>query len=83
MIQQTSIDAYEELELGKNQEIVMSLFDRHGELTDNEIMRKLGWGINKVTGRRNELVKYGLVEDSGRVKEDFLTGRKNIIWRKI
>jgi transcription initiation factor IIE alpha subunit len=33
--------------------------------TDNEIAEKLGWEINRVTGRRNELLELKLIDNIG------------------
>jgi len=48
--------------------------------TNSEIAKSLGWSINRVTPRVNELVKLGQVEDGGK-KPCSITGRIVHCWR--
>ena len=66
MIQQTSLDCYIEVQedktaLAQSQQTVYDLIKRYDNLTDSEIASILNWGINRVTPRRNELVKMGVI----------------------
>ena len=66
MIQQTSLNCYLELlnnnvVLAQSQQIVYNLIKQHNNITDSEISVLLGWGINRVTPRRYELVKANKV----------------------
>lgn len=57
MIRQTSIDAFNSIKdkLSQKQRTVYELFLVNDTLTDVQIADKLGWKINSVTPRRNEL----------------------------
>jgi DNA-binding MarR family transcriptional regulator len=81
-IRQTSLNAYRQLEanneLGSKQIEVLNTFRTCGNMTDLEISAMLGWPINQVTGRRNELVKAEYVNEKGLKLNR--TGRKAIVW---
>ena len=67
MTQQTSIDAYHELQpgkIGKMQKQVLECFMKHGACTNLEISDWYNLPINRVTPRTNELVKKGLIVKS-------------------
>ena len=64
MIQQTSLDAFKQVEITQSQRIVYNLLNRYSNLTNSEIAVFLEWSINRVTPRVNELVKLGKVEQS-------------------
>ena len=81
MIQQTSIEAYHEVRLAQNQAIVFSCFERYGGMTNNEVARKLGWGINCVTPRVFELRNMGLLVEAG-WKRDWVSRRRCVVWKK-
>lgn len=68
MMQQTSLAAWEKtkLKIGAAQRAVLHTLKRLNELTlrgatDQEVAKALGWSINRVTPRRGELYKKGLV----------------------
>jgi DNA-binding MarR family transcriptional regulator len=78
--QQTSIDAYYSIDdLGSRQKFVLELIRHYGNMTNREIASRLGWEINRVTPRVNELVKLGFVTDQG-TKLDPQTGKRAIVW---
>ena len=63
-IQETSLNAYrEEVEptLGQRQGQVLEILKDCDNATNSEIAEKLGWSINRVTGRVFELRKSDLV----------------------
>lgn len=64
MIQQTSLQAYREIqpELSKRQEQVYKTIMNNPGLNNTEIARKLGKPINTITPRVNELRKKELVK---------------------
>lgn len=69
----TSLEAYNHLvktkKLSPARQIVLSVFEMVGEpLTDKDIAAALDWPINRVTGRRGELVKAGILAEAGKVK---------------
>ncbi|MGH7782246.1 MAG: hypothetical protein ACREO5_00150 [Candidatus Binatia bacterium] len=69
MIQDTSLEALRRVhpKITKSQDAVLRIIREHPEgLTDAEINHYLGWTINRVTPRRNELQKLGLIYDTGR-----------------
>lgn len=83
MMQDTSLDAYFEIQLkvGKMQRIVFEAIAHLGCPTDLEIARYLGFtDPNKVKPRRNELVKKNLVTECTK-RNCFVSGRKAITWR--
>jgi DNA-binding MarR family transcriptional regulator len=63
----TSRQAYAKLQpkIGEKQQRVYEVIYQSDNITNNEIAQLLGWEINRVTGRVNELVKLGLVEFVG------------------
>ena len=61
------------------QRTVLELLKKHGDLTDRQIASYLGWSINRITGRRYELLEKGLIEDKGKVK-DSNTNRTVHVW---
>lgn len=73
--------AYYSLTPGKlnhNEMLVYGVIMELGTPTDREIARQLGWEINRVTGRRNALVKKGRVERYGTKQ---VAGRTQTMWR--
>lgn len=64
----TSIAAFKKInrKLGPKQMVVYRALKRLGEATDLELADHLGEPINEITPRRNELVHYGYVKESGR-----------------
>lgn len=79
----TSRRAYETVKprLGAKQAQVLEVIRRAGDhgVTDEEISKALGWGINRVTPRRNELVKLGLVVDGGQERPND-SGSSATVW---
>jgi len=64
MITQTSLQSYynEVLpNIGKNQQIILETLKSMSSASNMMIADKLGWSINRVTPRINELRKLGLV----------------------
>jgi predicted transcriptional regulator len=69
MLQDTSRAAWDKVQpkLGKAQHEVLETIRKHTEgLTNSEIAHYLGWTINRVTPRCQELRTMGLVLDDGR-----------------
>ena len=70
MIQQTSLDAFEsvvsDVDFGRKQIEVLTLIRSNVNITNQELASKLGWSINRVTPRVNELVK------ASKVKQDIV-----------
>jgi len=71
MIQQTSLDAWNEVRetLGERQSEVLQVFKDNPDhsFTDQELCTRLGWTINRVTPRRLELQRAGRVVCVGEV----------------
>lgn len=66
--------------LGEQQTLVLKIISSSGEpLTDKEISVYNSIEINAVTGRRNELLKKGLVRDAG-IRTCNITGRNAHVW---
>lgn len=70
MQSKTSLLAYIEVleNLGEKQLIVLQTIKKLGECNNKMIANELGWEINRVTGRVNELHKDGAIINS---KTDF------------
>lgn len=82
LAQQTSVDAFHGLKgLGERQQTVLAVLKQE-HMTNRELASKLGWEINRVTPRVNELMNMGLVTDFG-TKWDKETGKRAIIWGAV
>ena len=72
MVRDTSIATYrniiDEGIVGEKQIVVLEFLERNPNSTDKETSVRTGLNINCVTGRRNELVDYGIVEYNGKRK---------------
>lgn len=84
MVTQTQLESFIEMSVSgrvcANQRIILDLLEQYpAGLSNNEISRILGWGINRVTPRVNEMEKKGRVF-RGRVKVDVYTHKLNIVW---
>ena len=83
LMQETSLRAFNELKkdcrLQPEELKVVVALDLYGPLADFEIVEKTGMMIQSVTGRRNSLVRKGLVVIRG-TKRNPHTGKKNIVW---
>ena len=58
---------------------VYTVILENGPISDRETGEILEWSVNRITGRRNQLVKYGVVADCGE-KWDNETKRTVITW---
>jgi hypothetical protein len=68
MIQYTSLAAWEIAlaKVGRSQKAVLDMLRTMDDATNAELGYRMGWPINRVTPRVNELRKIGLVLDIGR-----------------
>lgn len=66
-------------EISTKQQAVLDTVKSYGPITDRDIADRLGWTINRVTGRRNELVAMGAVSRAGKVL-DASTNRNVSTW---
>lgn len=85
MIQQTSFQALLDLKdsdtIGWKQHQVLTILKEFGPACNVQIAMALGWEINRVTPRTNELVKLGKVVEW---KKDIgPTGRRVIFWKAL
>jgi len=81
-MQQTSLEAYHELEnIGAKQGQVLALISAHKGLCLFELANITGWAVNRITGRVNELVKMGLVEASDKRRLNQETNKNAIVWQ--
>lgn len=80
MIHPNSREAYRNIQprLNRLQAEVLNYIAQKGCVTDRDIVRGLGWEINRVTPRRGELVKMGLIEAAGSTSSD---GHRSTSWR--
>ena len=84
-VQETSLRAYfDEVidKIGHNQLIVVKVLHNHGDLTNMEISNILGWSINRVTPRTNELRKMNIIVLKDK-RDCTVTGRKAMVWGVI
>jgi predicted transcriptional regulator len=81
MARQTSRDAYHSIEgtIGFRQRAVYNALHESGPMTNNELAELLGWRINTINPRVNELVKMGFVREEKR-RPCKITGFKAIAW---
>lgn len=76
----TSLEAYKELtRLNYKQKRVFEIIQKRQPCTDQQISEALGWPINRVTPRRGELERKGIVVSAGKVKTS--SGRRAHAWR--
>lgn len=81
-MQQTSLTAYwndVKPKLGEKQSKVLIAIEEIAPANDKQIAKHLGWPINCITGRRNELVKKKQIVEAYRAVD--ATGRKTIYWK--
>lgn len=85
MYQQTSLLSLIETKLegkvGKQQQLILQLFDEHKTLNDRQITKLSGLEKSSVVARRNELVAQDILIESHKAKCPY-TGRLTIFWRK-
>lgn len=81
MTRDTSLSALASIKptLSDRQAVVYGLLERSHALTNSEIARELGWGINRVTPRCLELRNMGLVQAYGK-RQCRVTGRTAYAW---
>ena len=81
-IRQTQVDSYNDLQgdISDRQKSVYSVLTIHGPTTNRGIAKKLGWDINRVTGRVTELVNLGMVNTDG-TTFDHETNRTVTLWK--
>ena len=82
-MQQTSSDAYREIKtkLGPRQQIVYDQMQVSGPCTNQKMADLLGWEINQITPRMNELVKLGYAKKMD--EEPGKYGKMVIVWGLI
>ena len=79
MYQETSRQAYNSIEkIDTKRKQVLDAILKLQPCTDKEIANYLGWEINRVTGRRNELAESGIIHDAGKKKQN---DRNVIVWK--
>ena len=68
--------------LAERQARVLAALKAYGPMHDEQIRARLGWRINQVCPRRNELVALGMVERAGTVW-NAETRRHVALWRAV
>lgn len=82
MVSQTSFEAYQSIvNLGNKQQVVFDVIDKLGGATNEQIANHLGWPINRVTGRVNELYKLKMLEVTG--LRPTIAGRNAKVWSVV
>jgi predicted HTH transcriptional regulator len=83
IVSTTSKKSYKQLvtsgTIGNKQKKVYKTIKSLGKATNRMIANDLGWDINRITGRVNELVNFGLVVSTGTYK-DRETNRTVTLW---
>lgn len=75
----TSRIAYESVqELGNKQMEVLEKIEEIQPCSNKDIAKALGWEINRVTGRVNELAKMGIIKSERVARNDI--GRLEKLW---
>lgn len=84
MVTETSLQAYIKIKdsLGPKQVEMLAKYEKWYPLSfsNYDMIKMLGWPINTITARRNELAKKGLLVKTGR-KRNTDTGMLNELWR--
>ena len=81
-MRQTSILAYRSLtkdKLNEKQQEVLEKIEDLFPICDRQIAESLGWGINRVTPRRGELLTKGKIIEAYTGVD--ITGRKVTFWK--
>lgn len=81
-MQQTSLEAYYfdvVPNIGAKQQEILNVIKTIQPCTDKQISKHLGYEINRITGRRNELADKGLIVENGIVKNEF--NRNVMSWK--
>ena len=65
MIQQTSLKAYQSVNINKNQTMVLRVIRSMPGVCNKEIAHVLGWDINRVTPRVLELREKEIINSPG------------------
>lgn len=79
VMRQTSVEAYNELDLGKRQREVYKAIEKLQYATNTMISKYLKLPINCITGRTRELFKKNLIKKS-HTSWDPITKHKAIYW---
>lgn len=75
----TSLFAYKSIvNLGAKQTTVLEKIEEIQPCSNKQIAKSLGWEINRVTGRVNELAKLGLIKTKSTQLGE--TGRPEKVW---
>jgi hypothetical protein len=87
-MRQTSLISYQQTSLLRSDKrtavynCILAATKNYGDITDVEIMKSTGFTINCVTGRRNELLKAGMIEESeSRLSRDWHTNHIHMAWK--
>jgi len=79
-VRDTSLEAFGSIRhLNNKEKIVFETIQLIQPCTDRQISHKLGWEINRVTGRRNKLAEKGVIVEAGKARGD--TGRMALTWK--
>lgn len=79
LMRDTSLEAFKKLEkIGTKQAEVLQTIIQYGPVCDRQIAKILNWEINRVTGRRKELIDMHMVRAVDKITSD--TGRSAWRW---
>jgi DNA-binding Lrp family transcriptional regulator len=65
------------------QEVILDFFARFPDSTNRECAKALGMEPSTVSARRNELMKVGVIKETGKKRLCSITGVKVKTWRTI
>jgi hypothetical protein len=87
-MRQTSLLSYQQTTLLRSDKrtavynCILAATKKYGDITDVEIMKSTGFTINCVTGRRNELLKSGMIQESNaRLSRQWHTNHIHMAWK--
>lgn len=82
-MQDTQLDSWDDIQSTLSEKRLIVYKAISGGSTLFEICKKLGWPVNRVSGRVTELRKSGRIVDSGirRINPD--SGKSGIVWSQL
>lgn len=80
-LQQTSLLAYKQVKLNRNQKLVLEALEEIAPATNNMVARYMNWSINSVTPRMLELRSQKIDKVVEAKQGPDINGRKAIYWK--
>lgn len=81
MTTDTQLEAYSTIKNKENKQwLVFRAIESYNGLTLFELVKILGWPVNRISGRLRELVKQGKIVDSGWRRLNPESNKSGIVW---